>query len=287
MSKEKLKAIILMILSSLSFALQQVFVKKSAGAIPMYEQIFVRNLVSIVIAVVMASRSGADIRKELKEGGILLWGRSIIGYLGIIVYFYAIANARQADVSVIYRMGPVFITVLAVLILKEKITQAKITAIVLCMAGAYIAMAPAFESDPLPLLSALASAFVSGITYTLIALCRGKASATTIVLHYSVVCAVLAGIMCAPSFVIPSSADLLCLVAIGICAAAGQLFLSFAYTHAPASEVSIYDYTGIPFSALLGFCVFGEALAGSTIIGALLVFSGVLILFLSGRKSPE
>ena len=286
MSKEKLKAIILMILSSFSFALMQILVKQSSGEVGLFEQIFARNVVSTIVAVILVRKSNTDLKSELKAGGWILWGRSVIGYLGIIVYFYAVSHGRQAEVSVLYRLGPVFITIMAALVLHEKITSSKIAAIVLCMAGAYIAMSPSFNTDPLPLLCALASAAVSGVSYTFIAMCRGKASPSTIVLHYSVVSCIFAGVMMIPGFTIPSPTDCLRLIGIGLLATAGQLFLSFSYTHAPASEVSIYDYVGVPFSALLGYLAFNEALTGSILGGGAVIFIGVLVLFLANRKAP-
>ncbi len=286
MNKQKLKAILLMILSAFCFALQQIFVKQSSGQIPIFEQIFVRNFISIAVVMFTALRLKPDLRAELKSGGLLLWARSVIGFLGIIVYFYASSHARQADVAVINRLSPIFITIMAAVLLHEKITRVKLAAILLCMGGAYVAMRPAFDSDPLPLLAALGTAVIGSITYTLIALCKGKASATTIVLHYSIVCALLSGIMCLPSFVVPTPINLLRLLGIGICASSGQLFLSFAYTHAPASEISIYDYTGVIFSAVLGFLAFGESLTKTIVSGGALIFAGVLILFLVNRKQP-
>ena len=71
-----------------------------------------------------------------------------------------------------------------------------------------------------------------------------------------------------PSFVVPTPRDLMMLILIGIFGAGGQIGLTYAYQKAPAAEVSIYDYSGIIFSAILGYVLLGESLSLSTIVGA-------------------
>ena len=58
------------------------------------------------------------------------------------------------------------------------------------------------------------------------------------------------------------------LILIGIFGAGGQVGLTYAYQKAPAAEVSIYDYSGIIFSAILGYVLLDESLSLSTIVGA-------------------
>ncbi|MFQ8819489.1 MAG: hypothetical protein ACLR8R_10270 [Oscillospiraceae bacterium] len=49
------------------------------------------------------------------------------------------------------------------------------------------------------------------------------------------------------------------LILIGIFGAGGQIGLTYAYQKAPAAEVSIYDYSGIIFSAILGYVLLDES----------------------------
>ena len=44
----------------------------------------------------------------------------------------------------------------------------------------------------------------------------------------------------------------------GLAAAGGQFGITFAYTFAPAREISVYDYSQIIFSAVFGFVLFGQ-----------------------------
>ena len=144
-----------MLVSSLSFSIMQVFVKLSSEEVGTFEQTFFRNLVSLIIAAVMVRRENLQVFQEIKRGGWALWGRSFFGFLGIVLFFYAAGHARQADVAMLNRASPVFVTLLAGIFLKEKITPVKIASTILCLVGAYIAMQPSFDSNPFPLLAAL------------------------------------------------------------------------------------------------------------------------------------
>ena len=57
----------------------------------------------------------------------------------------------------------------------------------------------------------------------------------------------------------------------GIAAAGGQLTVTAAYTHAPAREISVFDYAQVLFAALWGFLFFGEVSDIYSIIGYVLI----------------
>ncbi|CAN4041894.1 DUF951 domain-containing protein, partial [Dysosmobacter welbionis] len=59
----------------------------------------------------------------------------------------------------------------------------------------------------------------------------------------------------------------------------GQFLLTFAYQVVPASEVSIYQYSGVVFTAALSYWVLGETLNTTSIIGALLILAGTFWVF--------
>ena len=52
--------------------------------------------------------------------------------------------------------------------------------------------------------------------------------------------------------------QIMVLLLAGLAAAGGQFGITFAYTFAPAREISVYDYSQIIFSAIFGFVLFGQ-----------------------------
>lgn len=269
------QATALMLLSTTSFCLMSMVVKLSATSVGTLQQVFFRNLVSLFVIGAVIWKKKLPFLGE-KKYQPALFARSLFGFIGVIMLFYATAHARQADVAILNRTSPIWTSIFAALFLKEKISKVQVPVIALCLAGAVVAMRPAFDSNLLPLLLAAATAVSSGVAYTMIAFCRGKVSPLTVIFHFSLLSTVGAFFLMLPSFVMPTLRELGMLILIGVFAAGGQIGLTFAYQKAPASEVSIYDYVGIVISMLLGYFVFGEALTFSSILGGVLITCSAL-----------
>ena len=63
----------------------------------------------------------------------------------------------------------------------------------------------------------------------------------------------------------------------GVAACFGQIFISSAYAMCPAKEISIYDYSTVIFTALLGLIVLGEMPDWLSILGyAIIIGASVL-----------
>ena len=90
-----------------------------------------------------------------------------------------------------------------------------------------------------------------------------------------------------PQFVVPSPKTFVMLLLIGVFAAGGQFLLTYAYQHAPASEVSIYQYSGVVFTAVMSYFVFGESLSASSLLGGALILGAIFWVFQYHRKHPE
>lgn len=283
-ASDKTRAVCLMLVSALSFSVMQVFVKLSSAQVGTFEQTFFRNLVSLFIAAWMVRREKRPVLAEIRRGGWAIWGRSFFGFLGVVLFFYAAGRAKQADVAMLNRASPVFVTLLAGLFLKERITPVKIASTALCLVGAYIAMRPSFDSDPFPLLAALLAAVTAGMAYTMLAYCKDKVSSSVIIFHFSAFSTLCAAVLMIPDFVVPSPKVLLMLVMIGIFAAVGQILLTYAYRLAPASEVSIYQYSGVVFTAVLSYVALHESLSGSSVVGGLVILLAIFWVFEYHRR---
>lgn len=264
-----------MLMSTTSFCLMSMVVKLSATTVGTLQQVFFRNLVSLIAVGIVIWKRNLPFLGE-KQYQPALFARSFFGFVGVIMLFYATANARQADIAILSRTSPIWTTVFATLILKEKISKVQVPVIALCLAGTVVAMRPSFDSNILPLLLAAATAVSSGLAYTMIAFCKGKVHPLTVIFHFSLFSTVVGFFLMLPTFTMPTFRDVIMLILIGVFAADGQIGLTFAYQKAPASEVSIYDYVGIVVSMLIGYLVFGEPLAASSILGGVLITSSAL-----------
>ena len=70
----------------------------------------------------------------------------------------------------------------------------------------------------------------------------------------------------------------------GLAAAGGQFAITAAYCHAPAREISVYDYSQIIFSAVLGFVIFGQVPDRFSVLGYVMICAMAVVMFLFNRK---
>ena len=284
---ERTKGAALMCTSALLFSAMQIPISLSGTTIPIMEQVFFRNIVTLILSFILIMRSGGSLFGT-KKNQPLLFVRSAFGFLGLITQFYAVAHANQGDVSTMMKLSPFMITLWAAIFLKEKIRKVQIPALLIAFLGAAFVANPAFNSNLLPLFMAFLCAFFSSVSYTLLAYFKNKVDGMTIIMHFSTFC-VLA---CIPfmifDFVMPTFKELLLLLLIGVFGGFGQIALTYAYRLATAAEISIYNYSGIVFSIILGYVFLGEVLDVTSVIGCALVIIAALITYIfSGKKTAR
>ena len=81
-----------------------------------------------------------------------------------------------------------------------------------------------------------------------------------------------------------SPMQLLYLMLTGLAAAGGQFGITAAYTYAPAKEISVYDYTQIIFSAVLGLIFFGQIPDGWSFLGYVAIVGAAVVMFIYNKN---
>lgn len=280
----KTKAVVLMILSACSFSIMQLAVKLSGGVIPMMEQVFVRNFFTMFFGYYMAVSTGVKNPFGKKENQKALMLRAILGYLGVVTYFYASRKMLVADATLLHRSSPFFVVIFSFLFLKERMTRVHVGVLLTAAAGALCVIRPQFNSAIIPALWGLFSAVSSGAAYTVIAYLKGKENNGVIIFYFSIVSCLISLPFMIGNFVIPDGYGLFMLLLIGVFASLGQIFLTIAYKNAPAGEVSIYNFSGIICASLLGYILLGEVLDFMSILGITLIMGAALVMFLYDKK---
>lgn len=267
----KTKAVFYMLISALGFTLMSVTVKYLRD-IPLAEKVLFRNLVSLVIAFYLIKKSSSPIFGQRKNQLALL-ARAGFGLAGVVLNFYAITHLTLADSTMLGKLSPIFVTIMACLFLKEKIDKKQIIGIFITFVGALLVIKPQFSLSIIPSISGLLSAASAGVAYTLLRYLKDKESPDTIVFYFSIISVLGTLPFALANYVIPTSNELMLLLATGLFASIGQFGVTYAYKYSKATEVSIYTYSAIVFGIVFGFMFFHEMpdilslLGGATIIG--------------------
>lgn len=274
----KQRAILLMMASTLSFSIMQLIVKISGPAIPTMEKVFFRNFITLFFGLFLVVKNKVPLFGR-RENRMALLGRSVLGFIGVAGYFYATNNMNVADASLLHRSSPFFVIIFSALFLKNRLTRVQVGALALAFAGSVLVINPSFNMNILPALIGVLSAAGAGGAYVIINYLKGKESNATIVFCFSLVSCLLSLVMSGGAFILPSAKQWALLLGIGLFAGVGQVTLTQAYKMTNPGEVSIINYLGIIFSAVLGFVFLNERISVRSYLGIALILTAALLLY--------
>ncbi len=272
----KTKGIIMIIIASLGFAFMSIFIRL-AGDLPSIEKVFFRNIVSFVFMFfVIRRRKGSYIGK--KENRKLLLLRSLFGTIGMVLYFYSVQNLVASDANALNKLSTFFLILFSFLFLGEKVKLKQIIAIAVAFIGALFIIKPSFNIDPAYVTSIL-GAMNAGAAYTVLRALGKKEDFRTVVFFFSAFSVVVLFPLMMLDFVPISGIQLLWLILTGLAATVGQLGTTLAYKYAPASEISIFNFSNVVFVALLSIPILSEFPDYYSITGYAIIFSASFYIF--------
>lgn len=279
--------ILYILVAAFFFSLMTFFVKL-AGDVPTMQKVFFRNAVAMILAGVALARSGEGFHIQ-KSSWFGLIMRSVVGFAGVIANFWAISRIGLADSNILNKMSPFFAIIMSLFILKEKPNKVEWLSVAVAFTGAVFIVKPGAGLASLPALVGLFGGFCAGTAYTYVRkLGKQGERGSVIVFFFST----FSTLCCVPfllfDFQPMSGFQWFSLIMAGVSAAGGQFGITAAYTHAPAKEISVFDYTQVIFAALLGLIFFDEVPDVYSLVGYVIII-GVAIFrwYYNLRKSKE
>ncbi|MGL5677749.1 MAG: DMT family transporter [Cellulosilyticaceae bacterium] len=277
---QKYKGILYILLSALCFAFMNTFVRL-AGDLPSVQKSFFRNLVALIFAAIILKKQGLGFGYK-KENLKYLILRSTFGTLGILCNFYAIDQLVLADASMLNKMSPFFAIVFSYLLLKEKIDWVQGLSLVGAFIGSLLIIKPSFQNAALiPALIGFTGGMAAGAAYTFVRILGQKGEkGPFIVFFFSSFSCVVTLPFLIFGYQPMSMVQVGYLLLAGLAASGGQFAITAAYCYAPAKEISVYDYSQIIFSAILGFMFFGQVPDAYSGLGYVIICGMALFMFL-------
>lgn len=277
---QKYKGVIYIVLAALCFALMNTFVRLS-GDLPSIQKSFFRNLVALVFAAIILKKNKSGFLHDKKNLGLLIV-RSICGTIGILCNFYAVDHLVLADASMLNKMSPFFAIVFSYFFLKEKVNFVQLFSVIGAFIGCLFIIKPSFGNlGSLPALVGLIGGVGAGAAYTAVRrLGQCGEKGPFIVFFFSV----FSCLVTLPYLVIGyepmTFIQISMLLLAGLAAAGGQFAITAAYCYAPAKEISVYDYSQVLFSAILGFFLFNQVPDKYSVLGYILICGMAIFMFL-------
>lgn len=284
---QKTKGIFCILLSAFCFAWMNAFVRL-AGDIPSIQKSFFRNFVAAIVALILLRKSGTPLK--WKKGNLhFLLLRSICGTIGILANFYAVDHLVLSDASMLNKMSPFFAIVFSYFFLKEKCTPFQVFGVAGAFIGSLFIIKPTFSNmDLLPSLIGFLGGMAAGAAYTTVRHLGQKGEKGPFIVFFfsAFSCAVTLPYLLF-HYHHMELWQLGCLLLAGIAATGGQFGITAAYCYAPPKEISVYDYSQILFSALLGFFLFSQIPDGFSVLGYVIICTMAVLMFLYNNRKTE
>tara|TARA_B100001121_G_scaffold144584_1_gene126359 strand:- start:313 stop:1182 length:870 start_codon:yes stop_codon:yes gene_type:complete len=267
-----------LVFASLFFSLMTVCVKKIDEAIPIYELVFFRSIFSLIITSLIIKK------KKINPWGknkALLILRGLLGTTALMCIFYSIRNMPLSISTVIQYTYPIFISIFAALLFKEKINFKLISALFLGWFGILIILNPyqskLYEIDNFSIFIAFVGALTTSLAYIAVKKLSSREDIFIIIKYFPLISVItLLPIVCL-NWITPQVNDLIWIIGIGIFTQAGQTFLTLGLKNLPASQASSINYLQVLFGSIWGIYIFGENITLNFVIGSLFVLLGTII----------
>ncbi len=256
------------------------FIKLLGKNVPIGETIFVRGVVAFLVLGFIAHRTdGLHILKTNNWRGHAV--RSLAGTASMFCLFASLTMIPLADVTAINFAAPIFITVLAMLFLKEQIHVIRWLALIIGLIGVVIMIAPQLSihhENTTGALIALAGAAFAAVSITTVRNMTKTEPAITITFYFlltAMTCALLTSFF---GWIMPDAHQALWMILAALCGVLGQLAMTTAYRYAETSTVAPLDYTALIMSVAIGYFVFAEVPNTSIWLGSVLVITAGLVI---------
>jgi drug/metabolite transporter (DMT)-like permease len=267
------KGILLMVGSVFCFAIVNA-IAKSHPHIPVHELVLFRSIVSFIFAAVY-----------IKSHQISFWGnnkfwlvmRGLMGLIALLLFFSTIMNMPLASASTIQYLSPVFTVLIATQLNDQKVRPIQWVFFLIAFIGAVMIKGFDTRVSIEWLLVGISSAFFAGLAYNSIIKSKGTDHAMTIVLYNPMVAIPITGIWCFYDYVPPIGIEWLWMLVMGIFAHAAQYFMTLALHSDVASKITPWNYFGAIFALIIGYFFFDEGVALLSVLGMLLVVTGVIL----------
>ena len=269
----------------LSFMAMAVGGRQLAGHMTTFQILFFRSLIGLVIIAFLLWRSSWKqiFTKHFKVHAL----RNIAHFGGQLGWFYGIAFIPLAEVFALEFTVPVWTALLATLLLGERITRARSTAVVFGVLGVIIILRPGLAVVNPASLAVLGGAFGYALSHTLTRKLAQVDAPLTILFYMTLVQLPLGFVTSIPDWNMPSAASWPWIIVVGVTALSGHYCMARALAIADAAFVVPLDFLRLPLIAGVGALIYQEPLDWLVLVGGGVMFSGNLINIRAEKKNED
>ena len=268
------KALLCLMTSALLFSIMGVCIRFASETVDNPTVVFFRNAVGLFIFIPMLLKHGFSFIKTDK-----LWmhtWRSIVGLAAMYGFFYAIAHLKLSNAMVFSYSSPIFIPLIAYFFLKERISKGMIIAAVVGLMGVLLVAKPDQGVFNTISFIGLGACFLSAMAFVTVRALTNTEPPERIVFYFCIFGTLISSIPMYWHWRVFTVKELALLITAGLLANISQLFMSYAYSLAPAGQIGPMNYIAIIFAGIWGFVFWHEIPDLYSILGISIILMAIL-----------
>jgi S-adenosylmethionine uptake transporter len=293
-------------------SINDMFVKQLSGGYPLHQIVLARSGIGILFSMIFVQLEGGIGILKTNQPGLHAF-RGILIVVSNMTFFVALAALPLADATALFFAAPLFITLLSIPMLGEKVGPLRLGAVVFGFIGVIVMQRP-WESGEtlgasrlvllLPVFAALTYAMNQVLTRKLGVTTKASALAVYIQATFIVVSVgffIVAGDgrfaegsdsasiqFLLRAWIWPHQKDLWVFMALGINSALIGYCLSQAYRMADAATVAPFEYIGLPLAVFWGWVIFADLPVWEVWTGiAMILVAGLFVFLREKQKSRD
>ncbi|HBB83044.1 MAG TPA: hypothetical protein DC031_07160 [Sulfitobacter sp.] len=301
-------AIGLILLGVAAISVNDMLIKRLSGGYPLHQIVFTRSAIGILLGLTLVKLEGGFHLLKTRQPGLHLL-RGLLIVISNMSFFLALSVLPLAEATALFFAAPLFITLLSIPLLGEKVGPLRLGAVIVGFIGVVIMMRPWASTATLdvsrwvlllPVLAALTYALNQLMTRKLGV--NSKASALMVYIQAAFVAVSLGFFLIAGdgrfvdegsnaslqfllrAWIWPAREDYLTFLGIGLNIALIGYCLSQAYRLGDAATVAPFEYIGLPLAVFWGFVIFGDLPVWEVWVGIALILASGLFVYLRERQ---
>jgi drug/metabolite transporter (DMT)-like permease len=265
------RAALLMLGSTLFFALMVVAIRLASATLHTFEIAFFRNFFGLVAALPLLLRHGPGLLRTTQLPRYFV--RCLVGVVSMFCGFWAIGHLPLAQAVSLSYSTPIFVTIAAVIFLHEQVRARRWTAVVLGFIGVLVIVRPGTGDFTAGTLVAVTAALLSGIVSIQIKQLSYTEPADRIVLFTTAIWVPMSLLPALAVWEWPQGITWLWVVAAGFLGTGGHMLWTRALKLGDVSALTPISFMQLPVVAIFGYLLFDEAVDRWTAIGAGIIFT--------------
>jgi drug/metabolite transporter (DMT)-like permease len=267
--------------SACCFAVMATCIKVASSELPAAQLVFFRSVIGLLIILPIVLPKGMSfIKTPVIHIHVL---RGFVSLCAMTCFFYAIAHVGLSESTLLNATSPLFIGLMSMPILKEKVNIQTTIALIIGFIGVAFILKPGTALFTLAALVGLCSGFFIASAKVLVRYMANTEPVLRTVFYFSITTTVYSGILMIWFWQTPGLFDVSIMILAAIAATGGQTLLTYSFTHNDAVTVAPFTYVTVIIATLIGWIGWNELPDIGSGVGAILIISACLSLSFQGK----